>query len=122
MDRIWQWAWDRYRESYSWAAYAVMTVVILPVYLFWTFLIVAVEGARRYVEAAAVSVGAVPVLVHVILLPGLGSGRFKIQWTQLALGRKNLQVAPLFAFFDALTDPFGDDLLFARVRFLDQRD
>src|ERR1700733_2710911 len=80
MDRIWQWAWDRYRESYSWAAYAVTTLVILPVYLFWTFLIVAVEGARRYVEAAAVSVGAVPVLVYVILLPGLGSGRLIDRW------------------------------------------
>jgi adenylate cyclase len=80
MDRIWQWAWDRYGARYSWAACAVTTLVILPVYLFWTFLIVAVEGASRYVEAAAVSVGAVPVLVYVILLPGLGSGRLIDRW------------------------------------------
>ena len=80
MDRIWQWAWDRYGARYSWAAYAVMNLVILPVYLFWSFLIVAVEGVRLYVEAAAVSVGAVPVLVYVVLLPGLGSGRLVDRW------------------------------------------
>jgi hypothetical protein len=35
MDRIWQWAWDRYGARYSWAALAVAFPLSLPVYLFW---------------------------------------------------------------------------------------
>jgi uncharacterized membrane protein len=29
MDRIWQWAWDRYGPRYSWAIYAVTVVAVL---------------------------------------------------------------------------------------------
>ena len=46
MDRIWQWTWDRYSARYSWAAYAVGIPLMLPIYLFWSFLIVAVRGPR----------------------------------------------------------------------------
>ncbi len=63
MDRIWQWAWDRYGARYSWAMYAIMFFVVLPIYLVARRLsIVAFEKSDRYVEAAAVTVVAVLVL------------------------------------------------------------
>lgn len=62
MDRIWQWAWDRYGAKYRWAALAVAFPVSLASYLFWSLLIVAIERSDRYVQAAAVGVGAALVL------------------------------------------------------------
>jgi adenylate cyclase len=85
MDRIWQWAWDRYGTRYSWAMYAVSVSELLSVYLVLSFLIVAVEGSDRYVEAAAVAVGAVVVMVYVTNLPGLGGSRLVERW---AAGRE----------------------------------
>ena len=80
MDRIWQWAWDRYAARYSWAIYAVSVAELLPIYLVFSFLIVAFERSDRYVEAAAVTVGTVLVMVYVTNLPGLGGTRFVEQW------------------------------------------
>ena len=58
MDRIWQWAWDRYSARYSWVLWVIGFVVSLPVYLLLTLPIVAFEKSGRYVEVAAVTVGA----------------------------------------------------------------
>ena len=80
MDRIWQWVWDRYGARYSWAAYAVGIPLLLPIYLFWSFLIVAVEDSNAYLDAAAVTVVAVPVLAYVVMLPGLGPSRLMEHW------------------------------------------
>jgi adenylate cyclase len=55
MDRIWQWAWDRFGARHRWAGLAVILPAGLPIYLSWSFLIVAVEGSRHYVEAAVVT-------------------------------------------------------------------
>ena len=55
MERIWQWAWDRFGAKHRWAGLAVILPAGLPVYLFWSFLIVALEGSRHYVEAAVVT-------------------------------------------------------------------
>jgi adenylate cyclase len=85
MDRIWQWAWDRYRARYSWAIYTVSVSELLPVYLVFSFLIVAFERSDRYVEAAAVTVGTVLVMVYVGILPGLGGSRLVERW---AAGRE----------------------------------
>ena len=74
MDRIWQWAWDRHGPRYSWAVCAVGFLMTLPIYLVWSFLIVAVEGSGHYVEAAAVTVVAVPVLAVVSSSSRLGRG------------------------------------------------
>jgi adenylate cyclase len=52
MDRIWQWAWDRYGARYSWAVYAVAFALALPIHLLWSFLILAIEESSHYVEAA----------------------------------------------------------------------
>jgi adenylate cyclase len=75
MDRIYQWTWDRYGARYSWALCAISVPISVPAYLFWAFLIVAVEKSGDYVDAAAVAVVAVPVLAYVIQLPGLGRVR-----------------------------------------------
>ena len=85
MDRIWQWAWDRYGARYSWAICAITFAVSLPIYLMLSFVVVAFEKSDHYVEAAAVTVVAVLVLVYVVVLPGLGRLRLVEQW---AAGRE----------------------------------
>ncbi|MUL65753.1 adenylate/guanylate cyclase domain-containing protein [Mycobacterium sp. CBMA 234] len=76
MDRIWQWAWDRYGPRYSWVIGAVLFASILSVSCLQSFAVVAFEESSHYVEAAAVTCVAVAVLVYVVLLPG--SRRFHL--------------------------------------------
>ncbi len=80
MDRIWQWAWDRYGARYSWAVFAISYVAVLPVWLGSACLIVALEGSDRYVDAAAVTVVGMLVLVYVAVLAGVGPSRLVDQW------------------------------------------
>jgi class 3 adenylate cyclase len=80
MDRIWQWTWDRYGARYSWAICAVSFPVLLPVFLLLSFVVVAFEESGRYVEAAAVTVIAVLVLVCVTGAPGSGEIRLAERW------------------------------------------
>ena len=80
MDRIWQWAWDRHGRRYSWAVCAIAALVGLPIYVFWSFLIVAVEQSSDYLKAATVTVVAVPVLDYLVIRPGWGTGRLIEQW------------------------------------------
>jgi adenylate cyclase len=72
MDRIWQWAWDRYGARYSWAIFAISVSEFLSIYVVFSFMIVAFKRSDRYVEAAAVTVGTVLAMVYVSNLPGLG--------------------------------------------------
>jgi hypothetical protein len=72
MDRIWQWTWDRYRNSYSWAAWAVATLVSVPVYLFWSSLVIAVEGSSADIQAPLVSVVVVPAVGYMNISPAGG--------------------------------------------------
>jgi class 3 adenylate cyclase len=86
MDRIWQWAWDRYATRFSWALCAILFLVSLPVYLLLpAFLVVTFEGSSHYVEAAALTIVAVPVMVYVTILPGVGAIRVVERW---AAGRE----------------------------------
>ena len=80
MDRIWQWAWDRHKSRYSWTVCVIATVFSLPIYLFWSCLIVAVEGSSAFVEAAAVTIAALPLVGYVNILPGLTPIRLVDQW------------------------------------------
>jgi class 3 adenylate cyclase len=81
MDRIWQWAWDRYGARYSWALGVIGFLFTLWVYLpALSFPIVAFEKSGRYVEAAAVTVVAVLVMVCILLLPGRRWIRLVEQW------------------------------------------
>ena len=59
---------------------AIAFPVLLSVYLFWSFVVVAFEESGHYVEAAAVTVVAVLVMVYVMLLPGLGQIRLAERW------------------------------------------
>jgi class 3 adenylate cyclase len=77
MDRIWQLAWDRYGARYSWAVLAVMFPLVLQIYLLLSFAVVAYEGSRHYVEAAAVTGFSVLVGLYLVVLPGLS-------WSRLA--------------------------------------
>jgi class 3 adenylate cyclase len=85
MDRIWQWAWDRYGTKYSWAIWAVGLPIQLSIWLFVSFVIVAFEKSDRYVEAAAVTVVAVLVAEYGYFLPGVGRFRLVERW---AAGRE----------------------------------
>jgi adenylate cyclase len=76
MDRIWQWAWDRYGPRYSWAICAVFFSSILSVSLLLSFVVVAFEKSSHYVDAAAVTGVAVAVLAYAVILPG--SRRFHL--------------------------------------------
>jgi adenylate cyclase len=51
MDRIWQWAWDRYATRYSWALCGVVFLASLLIYLLPTVLVIAFEGSSHYVES-----------------------------------------------------------------------
>ena len=86
MDRIYQWAWNRYGARYSWAIWALSLPSVLLAYLSSAIAIVAVEDSEHYVEAVVVSVIAAPVLVYVVVLPGMPRGaRLMEQW---AAGRE----------------------------------
>jgi class 3 adenylate cyclase len=98
MDRIWQWAWDRYGPRYSWAIFAITSLAILPVWLGSAFLVVAFEESDRYAEAAAVTVPVVVVMAYVSILPG-ARHRLVEQW---AAGREVDRVRALEATY-ALT-------------------
>jgi adenylate cyclase len=80
MDRIWQWAWDRYGARYTWAMCATAFAVVLPVFLFTSFVVVAFEKSGHYVGAAAVTVVAVLVMCYVFIPPGGRRFRLVEQW------------------------------------------
>ncbi|OBJ26016.1 cyclase [Mycobacterium colombiense] len=79
MDRIWQWAWDRYGSRYSWALWAIVFQFLLPVYLVPSFVVVTFEKSGRYLEAALITTVGVLVPVYATLLPGLGGIRLAEQ-------------------------------------------
>jgi len=80
MDRIWQWAWDRYGARYSWAIWVVAFASTLPSYLLWSFVVVAFEKSSHYVEAAVVTGAAVVVMASVTVLPGSRRFRLAQRW------------------------------------------
>src|ERR1700734_414483 len=97
MDRIWQWVWDRHGARYSWGIYALTVPLSMPVYLLWSFLIVAVEKSGAYVEAAAVTVVASTVLQWMTLFLGLGERRVVERW---AAGQEVDRAKALAATYD----------------------
>ena len=80
MDRIWQWAWDRYGARYSWAVYAIMSFLTLPIFLIPSFGVVAFERSGHYVEAAALTAVAVLMLGYAVNLPSVKPTRLWEQW------------------------------------------
>ncbi len=80
MNGIWQWAWDRYGSTYSWAVYAVTFPLALPLYLAFSLIIVGLEGSTNYVGAVVVTVVATLVRVYILVLPGWTGIRPVEQW------------------------------------------
>src|SRR5690242_7631883 len=80
MDGIWQWVWDRYATRYLWAIWVIMVAPMLLTFVAWSALFVAFENSTRYVEAAAVTCGAVIVVASAALLPGSRRFRNAQQW------------------------------------------
>jgi adenylate cyclase len=81
MDRIWQWAWDRYGARYTWAGGVISFFLALPIYLtFVSFPIVAFEKSGRYVAATAITGVAVLVLVCLMVLPDRRWARPTERW------------------------------------------
>ncbi|MFN8043263.1 MAG: adenylate/guanylate cyclase domain-containing protein [Mycobacterium sp.] len=80
MDRIWQWAWDRYGARYWRAVFAVLLPLAMPIYFLWSFLIVAVQGSSRYLEATAVAVVVGSALLFMVTFSGSGPRRVVERW------------------------------------------
>lgn len=80
MERIWQWAWDRYAPRYSWALALIAFPVSLAVYLPLAALVVAFEESDRYVPAVVVTAVAVVLLECLMILPGYRSMRMVERW------------------------------------------
>jgi class 3 adenylate cyclase len=80
MDRIYQWAWDRHGARYSWATYAIAFPILLQPYLVTAFVVVAIEGSGRYVEAAVAAVVGALVVMYVWVLPGIGQLHLTERW------------------------------------------
>ena len=74
MDRFWQWAWDRYGPRYVWVMWISAFVSALPVFLIWSFIVLAVEKSNRYGEASIV---AVVVVLGMSVLSNLPGGNFR---------------------------------------------
>ena len=64
------------REVHA-AICAISFPILLTTYLVLSFVVVALEEADHYVEAAAATVVAVPVLVYVIVLPGMAGSALR---------------------------------------------
>ena len=85
MDRYYQWAWEHHGARYSWVASATTVVVALPMYVFLSLCIVAVERSGRYCEAAGAAGIAVLVMAYALPLPRHRVWRLA---EQLAAGRE----------------------------------
>jgi adenylate cyclase len=85
MDRIWQWAWDRYGARYSWAVWVALFASLLPPYLVWSLVVNAYEKSSHFAEAAIVAGVAVVVLAFVVILPGSRPFHLAERW---AAGRE----------------------------------
>lgn len=75
MDRVWQWAWDRYPGRYTWAIFGIAAALNFVVYLFFAMLIVAFERSDRYAAAAGVTVATAVAEAYLSARPGLNPGR-----------------------------------------------
>lgn len=80
MDRVWQWAWDRYPGRYSWAMFAIAAALNFGVYLFFAMLIVALERSDRYLAAAGLTAATVVLATYAAARPGLNPGALVDRW------------------------------------------
>jgi len=70
MERIWQSAWDRYKSRFLLAFSVLGYPFLFFIYVFASFVVVALEKSSQYIEAAGVTAAAVVVLMCLLVLPG----------------------------------------------------
>ncbi|WP_156298509.1 adenylate/guanylate cyclase domain-containing protein [Mycobacterium paragordonae] len=99
MERVFQWLWDRYSKHYSWALWGFVSAVSLPVFLAYSWVIVAFERSSHLVEAAVFTVVAVLVRAYILILPGWSGMRLIERWA--AGPRPNSQEALESTYFYA---------------------
>jgi adenylate cyclase len=80
MDRIWQWAWDRYGPRYLWVITINAFASALPVYLIWSWIVLTVEKSSRYGAASVVAVVIALGMSLLSSLPGRHHFRRAEQW------------------------------------------
>src|ERR1700756_5381190 len=80
MDRIWQWAWDRYRARYSWAMFVAVFATMVWGYLLWSVTILRFQRSTHYLPAVALTVMVVGVTAYLTVLPGREWSRMFEQW------------------------------------------
>src|ERR1700757_852965 len=85
MDRIWQWAWDRYGARYSWALLIGAFASALPVFLAWSWIVLAFEKSSQYAEASFWAVAVTLMMAFLSVFPGSRRMRLAQQW---AAGRE----------------------------------
>lgn len=80
MDRLWQWVWDRRGPRYSWAVYALYTLVFLPMWVTLPAVIVEFEESDRFIAAVALGVTLDLASMVVVVLPGFAVWRPIERW------------------------------------------
>ena len=80
MDRVWQWAWDRHGTRYSWAVFALYSVVFLTTWVTTALVIVAFEESDRFLVAAAVAFAIELAAMYLFVQPGSTGWRRAERW------------------------------------------
>src|SRR4051812_29207963 len=80
MNRIWQWAWDRFGPKYLWVLWLSACAASLPVFLVWAWIVLTFENSSRYGEASIVTVAVVLVMTAGNVFPVRRRFRGAEQW------------------------------------------
>ena len=97
MERVWQWAWDRHGPRYSWAVFAVSSVVILPIWLTTALVIVEFEESDRYFTAAAVATVLELTSMYLLAQPGRAVWQPVERWAAGDRGDRHEVLASTYA-------------------------
>lgn len=81
MDKIWQWAWDRDRERYSWWVFGLTCGVMLPICMLSALMVAGFEESGRYLEAAAVAASTALAAAYVLVQSGSDKWRPMERWS-----------------------------------------
>lgn len=81
MDHILQWAWDRHGARYSWVWMAIAYMAALPIYLTWSFVVMAAEHSTHYLLGSMVASVAFLAMTYAVILPGRGVWGTVQQWS-----------------------------------------
>ena len=80
MDRVLQWAWDRYGPRYSWAVFALSYGIVLPTAVTAALVIVGFEESDRFLLAAAIAAVTTLATQYTFVRPGFKEWRLIERW------------------------------------------